>query len=195
MYLIHTLKELLNLPTYFYLFSYGSNNLRILTRKLSMEDDERYSVLLDRNTEGYILRDHLRTFFGSSDVRGNGGGGSIGNIRYNRGTYVEGLRTLIYRIDDRFYVEDMEIDFKSLASSEKLDESDPMKSVYILKHVDDYTYSFVRNDFNKDNDDYHEVSKKYLDLIKETILDSRRKRGDGNQEVTIIRYNDKYFKS
>lgn len=193
--LIKTLGELSRLPDTFFLFSYGSNNIEILSQRLLIEgqDENDFYEIIDENTSGYILNNYTRTFFGSSKLKGNGGGGSIATIRYKKDSYVEGTRLKINNYKNTFYVGDVQINLEKLSKAEGMSESDPNLSRYFLCSLDQFTYAFIKNEYHQPPSIFYSpVSYRYLKLITKTIFDSRRKRGDYRTDISITLLDDNF---
>lgn len=187
---IETIRDLYRLPTFFYLFSYGSNNVKLLSERLDFPtyDLKIFRKIINYYTFDYVLENYQRTFFGISDPKGNGGGGAVGTLKKVDGCYVEGICLPLTCHNGVFYLEKVEVNLYKLAKAEMMDPISSINSKYILKRVGLNIYAFVKNDnYIRDTLKYHQVSKKYIELIGKTIMDCRRKREDNiNKNIAEI---------
>ncbi len=134
------------LPSHFYLFSFGANDVHNLAKRFFGNKDlpgsRKETNLIRENTTTAFLEGYVRTFFGYSE-KWKGSVASISRTQIPR-KGVHGLLTEIHKEEkDQFVIQDVPIHFKALCRVEAIDEG-----MYILPHIantsDDISvYAFV----------------------------------------------------
>ncbi len=133
---MHTITHTKNvrfLPSHFYLFSFGANNVHNLAKRFFGNKDLPGSCqetnLIRDNTTAAFLEGYIRTFFGYSE-KWKGSVASISRTQTPR-KGVHGLLTEIHKEEkDQFVIQNVPIHFKALCRVEAIDEG-----MYILPHV------------------------------------------------------------
>jgi len=176
---IQNINHLIFLPKQFYLFSYGSNNIKQLSDRLKCNIKN-----VIQSTRPGTVYNYERSFF----YHLRKWNGSVATICKNRNRSVEGIFTKIVKNRNKFSINGQNILFINLVLQEGLH-----KNIYYLKHINNYKstpiYAFIGN-IKLFPNIVEQPSGIYLEAICKMLLDRRMlKNISVNRDDFIIKIN------
>lgn len=154
------------LPSNFYLFSYGANNLKQLGQTFNYNTNINLTNTLILASIGYNLKGYKRIFFGNSS-RWEGAVATI--QKCNLKSCVRGILTKIENKKNNYFVNNNRVNFNNLLRREEF------PSTYIIEQVGKYNnipiIAFIKNPLYYPKSTKR-VSSSYIIAILKTIIDS-----------------------